>query len=165
MQLSYRERRLNMSQEKEQGISKNTKVIEWIKLLTANEQFLDQIGKHENLVTSIRELKTALRPFEKYQYTVILDLLTHPEQVIKKSGNKASILDGLALEQISLEKLKILSQDGNLSKKELLLLADKTLKMPTGTLKKMKKEMVQQKILNVIQNSEKLDTIGRQAAK
>lgn len=156
---------MSMSEEKGLINPEKTRVLEWIKLLKAVEQFLEQIGKHENLVTSIRELRAALKPFEKCQYKEVLDLLKPGNETKGDLSTKVSILDGLNLEELSLNKLKILALNDSVSKNELLLLADKTLKMPTGTLKRMNKETIRQKILNVIQNSEKLDTIGRQAAK
>lgn len=150
--------------QKESIFPEKTKVSDWIKLLKIDEQFVEQIGKHENLAKSLKELRAALKPYEKCQYEKVIDLIKQTRTVEAKLSTKASVLEGINLKELSLDRLKILVANEKLSKNELLLLADKTLKMPIGTLKKLKKEVVRQKILNVIQNSEKLDTIARQAA-
>jgi len=150
--------------QRESIYPEKTKVSEWIKLLKIDEQIVEQIGKNENLAKSLKELMTALKPYEKCQSGIVIDLIKRTHTVQAKLPIKASVLDGMDLRELSLDRLKILVTNEKLSMNELLLLADKTLKMPIGSLKKLKKEVVRQKILNVIQNNEKLDTIARQAA-
>ncbi len=151
-----------MTQE-DQGIVNKTKVSDWIPLLETVEKLVTQIGKNEDLSKSIGDLIIALKPYERYQYGKVIYLLSQKHQTSEQLILKPSVLDGLDLETLSFDRLKIIISGEDLSKNELLLLANKTLKMPIGTLKKLKKEIIKQKILSVVQNSEKLDTIARQA--
>jgi len=68
------------------------------------------------------------------------------------------------VELIPLGKLKNLVTHENITKKDLLLIAEKRMRIPIGTLKNMKKELIRDRILSEIENIEKFDTIRKKAA-
>ena len=138
-------------------------VSDWIKSIKTLEELITQIGHDTELSSSFKDLRVALQPYERSEYHAVLAVLQRKESKQVKTINK-SILDGLTIENMSLEELKPLITDKRLSKNELLVLAGKALKMPIGSLKKIKKTDIQQKMLNVLQNTKKLETIAKQAS-
>jgi len=152
-----------MEKEKLEIESEQTKVKELIQLLKANEKYLELLGGHEKLLACLRSLRIALKPYKKSGYQRIIELLKRPPLWQGKDASRKTILTEVEIEQLSLEKLKTLATDEKTSKEELLLLAEKRLGIPTGTLKKMKKELVKQRILITIQNIGKFEAIGKKS--
>lgn len=142
------------------------KVKELVKLLEANEKYLSALGKNEKALKIVKDLRTALKPFCNVSYEKMLEILGQSlrkvEEIQKEIPNV--LIEGVAVEQIPFNQLKLLLSEEKLDKKQLLLIAEKRLGIPVGNLKKMRKALVLQKILNTIKNIEKLDTIEKKAA-
>lgn len=68
------------------------------------------------------------------------------------------------IRRIPLDEIKRTILDKNVGKKDLLFIAQKRLGIPTGTLRKLRRELIQDRILNEIENIEKFDTIEKKAA-
>jgi len=153
-----------MPDKKAKVNAKRVKVRELSRILRASERFLDSLTyENKNMVLFIRELRMILKPYGDMDGEKFLEMLKElfKNREIKKVSTK---LDEIEIKSLSLDKLKDLVSDKSLSTKELLLIAEKRLGIPTGVLKKMRKELIRSKILNTIQNIEKLDAIKKKAS-
>lgn len=70
------------------------------------------------------------------------------------------------LQKMKLNELKFLIINGKeMTKDDLLTIANISLNIPIGTIQNLKKELIKEKLLNTIDNIEKLDTIKKMAKK
>ena len=136
------------------------------KILRMSEDFLSIAPEkaEKDLVRILKNLRNVLKPYEKLEASEFLGILKN----LLKNREKikvAALFGEQDIEKVSLENVKSLIKREDLETKELLFIANKRLEMPIGVLKKMKKELIKQKILNTIENIDKLDTIQKMASK
>lgn len=156
-----------MPKQKITSSEKRLKIREVRKLFRACENFLRSTSsKNKELIIFVNKLGMILKPYEDLDAERVLRSVRNSlGSVISQTEMKHSLLFNEAdVKFLSLDKVKKLVTDRDLDKGTLLLIAEKRLGIPVGTLKKMKKSLVQNRILSVIQNIEKLETIGRRAA-
>jgi len=155
----------NMSKTEHMKKTQTTVKVSYLtKILKASEDFLRVIlHGRTDAVLMIKDLRTILRPYEKLEAARFLELL---KQLLKDhEAIRLSILFGETdIRSVSLEKVKKLISNEDLEVKDLLFIAAKRFEMPIGVLRKMKKELIRQKILTTIQNIEKLGTIKKMAS-
>lgn len=145
-----------MSGKEKRIDAKSVKVGEFIRILKANEEFLSSLSyENKNLVLFIKKLRKILKPLGSLDGEKFLEGLRNSLKVSIKLGE---------IEFTPLDELKNLISEEPLSTKELLYIAEKRLEIPTGMLKKMKKELIKSKILSTIQNIQKLDAIQKKAS-
>jgi hypothetical protein len=152
-----------MSSEKDGIQLPNASVKDFMRLLKANEAYLKLTGNNEVLLKSVEDFRIALKPFEKNSFEKIISLMKLSNEPKEKQPVRLKLLDGIDIEQLPLDKLKLLVMDELLGKKELLLLAEKRLGIPIGVLKKTRKSLVKDRILNAIKNIEKFEAIEKKA--
>lgn len=156
---------LAMCEKKSEAKEKSVKTRELLQILRANEEFLRSISYNKNLVTFIKELRIALQPCRDLNGEEILQILRQSLKTYGPAkGRDSTLLRETNVELLPLDKIKESISSRDLSTKDLLLIAEKNLGIPSGTLKKMKKELIKQRIIHTIENIEKLDTIKKKAA-
>lgn len=147
---------------------KSMKFGQFNKLLKANEGLLKvSLGENQNsknMIALLRELQILFKPYAKMNANEVLEVLN--KSFSEKNGKKVPKpkLTEKNICQIPFEELKSFVSLESWSKNELLIIANKRMGMPIGTLKKMKKEIVRNKILNEIENTIKFETIKNTAA-
>lgn len=153
-----------MSNKKIEKNAKSVKVRDLIKILKANENFLQSISyKNKELVLFLKEFRAILKTQENLDGEKFLEIFKM--SLKDKNATKVSTLfSETYIESLPLDKLKDLISNESLRAKDLLFIAERRLGMPTGVLKKMKKDLIKQKILSTIENIEKLDAIQKKAS-
>ena len=145
-------------------IEKKVKVSELIKILRANENFLRSISyENRDSILLIREFRTLLKPYGNLDAKKFLEILTRLLKD-KRRIRVSALLSKTDIERVSLDEVEELVSSENLEAKDLLFIAEKHLEIPTGVLKKMRKELIRQKILATIHNIKKLDAIQKKAS-
>ena len=145
-----------MSMKNERTREEGVEVRELIELIRGIEVFLNMTSyDKKNLVLFLRKLRQILDPLADAEGEEFLEALRQSLRVSMKLGG---------VETVTLEKLKDLVSNDAWSTRELLYIAEKRLEIPTGSMKKMKKEVIKSKILSTIQNIQKLDAIQKKAS-
>ena len=153
------------SNKPERKSSRKVRVSDLIRILKASEDFIRSISQGEkDSILIMKDFRTILKPYEKLDAANFLETL---KQLLKdrESVKLSTMFTETDIKRVPLEELKKLVSTEDLETKDLLFIAEKRLEIPIGVLKKMKKELIKQKILTTIQNIEKLDTIQTMASK
>jgi len=152
-----------MEEKKDEKITK-FKINDVIKILKGNENYLKYIDKNdEDRVIFIKNLQLILRPYKNLDANIILTELENNLIKYKIKKKIKYVLDEKDIENLSYDELKELLITKTLSKNDLLLIADKYIGMPVGNLKTLKKEFIIDRILAMIDNFKKLETIKKKA--
>lgn len=153
--------------EKKEKTQPEIKLRYLIKILRATEGVLQASSGNEEHITFIQELRNILNPYGSLDAKKFLDLLkdflstnVKKQTETTKRHEKAQI----DVEHISFDELRGLFSRNVLSKRQLLIIAEKRLGLSKGTLQKMRKEDIQHRIESAIQNIETLKAIKRKAA-
>jgi hypothetical protein len=143
-----------------------TTVRDLAKSLRGVEQILQTSG-NQNQLAFINELREILGPYGSVDSKQFLHSLKNSLSMIhatrKESGKLQEQLQ-IDMENVSLNELKDLVSSGLLSKEKLLAIGKSRFGLSIGTLRKMKKERIQDQIQGAIQNIETLEAIKRKAS-
>jgi hypothetical protein len=145
----------------------NVRVRDLSKLLKVDEELLRSVGVDRPILISfIEDLIKTLKPIENLDGVKFLEMLKQSLKNYEKlQDSKVTDINVERLGLLHLVELKALISKEELSKSELLVIADKRLGIPVGALKKAKKELIRQRLLTSIDNIQKLDTIRERASK
>jgi len=158
-----------LQQEKEvEGAKPEIKLNDLIKILQALEKICE-VSSSENaqIVSFIKELRYALRPHKSVSGYEFLDLIRNPSfwesSTLRRKKKKNKEVRPRLTTIMSFDEIRELLSKGTMSKEQLLNIAEKQFGLSKGTLQKLKKEEIRNKIESAIQNIETLKAIQRKA--
>jgi len=152
-------------------INKKLKIQSFLDVIKASESFLKYTQKeNDDLGKYLKRFHSTLTPYKYMDAEIILmELKTSLKQYEQNNKIKVKELSSdLNTEEIkswNMEKIITYITNNTLKKDDLLMIAKHSLNIPIGTLQNLKKELIKIKILNIIDNVQKLDTIKKIAKK
>lgn len=150
---------------KEEVLKSEIRLIDLIKILEALEKIY-KINYIENtqIMSFIKEFKSSLRPYKFMSGKKFLNLLkTSSFWEPSKLKKEIKKIDIILTNIISNQEIRDLISNVNLTKEQLLFIAENKFGLSKGTLQKLKKEEIKEKIESAIQNLETLKAIQRKA--
>jgi hypothetical protein len=138
-------------------------LVRWLKGV---EQIL-QTPINQKQLTFINELRRILGPYGSVDSKQFLDSLRNSLSMFAAGTREARRKQEklrIEMENISLNELRRLISSNVLAKEDLLTIAESRFDLSIGTLRKMKKERIQDQIEGAIQNIETLEAIKRKAS-
>jgi len=156
-----------MSDRKMETDTKSVKLREFSRMLKAYEAFLESISyENEDLVLFIKELRGILKPYGNLDGQRVLKALKHSleGERIRTHETSSTLFSEAGIRLVPLDELKSIVMNENISKKDLLFVAQKRMGIPTGSLRNMRRDVIRDRILSEIENIGKFDTIRRKAA-
>lgn len=136
------------------------------KLLKALEGLLKSSSTEKTeLLYFLIDLRQILKKYGYVQGSQFLEVLTKSLTVFNEEQQISnSVLNTLDVKKLALGKIKEIIFNPQTKKDDLLLIAEKRMGIPKGSLMRFKKELLKDRILSEIENIEKFETIKKQAS-
>ena len=137
------------------------------KVLKVIELQLKTLEQAEASVETIATLKQLLRHLRGLKEPLLSEILSVSEHKGKRTENppRHSELDDAAISDLSLDGVETLINDSNITVLYLRRIAVSRFALPPGTLPKLSRDRLIEKIRNCIENERTHDTISRLAGK
>jgi len=148
-------------------IDAKVKIQSLLNVIKASESFLKNIKKeNDDLEIFLKRLHSTLTPYNNLDAEILLIELKSSLKQYKKINKiehkkLLSVLNEEEIKGWDMEKIKTFIKNNKLKKDDLLMIAKHSLNMPIGSLQNLKKEFIINKIFNIIDNIQKLDTIKK----
>lgn len=158
-----------MSETSKKAKKKQNKlrVKDFIKLLQLLEKLYQKpLGTNSELFNFIKELEDILKPYKELEKDEFLEMLetSLPSYKEAKTKKEKKALQNIDVENISLNDLRTLLSDKDLTKEELLYIGERRFGISRGAHMRLKKDELQELIERAIDDVEKFGIIKSKAS-